>query len=205
MADKKQTREERIKALNANEKSPVRTLEALKVFSDVELDNLEAHVAKKAQEAIDKAAADEKAAADLKAAEAAKGTTTTPTDDEYLKTAPQSIKDIVASFKASEATKKEKLIGELKDVANGVYSEAELKAMGSNELERLVKLAGKGTPKQDDTSDDSILRVRDFSGRGLPRAAAARDEEEDKKDVFLNPPDPYAAGLAKMRGEQATK
>jgi len=186
------TRKEREKALAANEHSPIRTLAALTALSDKELEGLEAHVTKKADEvkaaadkkkaddeAALKAAADKKKADDEAAARAASGQNPPqpPTEEEWLKTAPPSIRTLVADAKATEAAQKERLLTALKG-AQKEYTEEELKAMDSKQLARIARLANvEATPG-----------AVDYSGRGFPRV-------NNDQDVYRNPPSGYRAAL----------
>ena len=91
--------------------------------------------------------------------------------------APEEIRTLVADKKAQDAAQKADLVATLK-AAQSEYTEDELKAMDVKALSRLVKVA----------------KV-DYSGQSFPRTAA-------ENDVYANPPDPYAAGIAKLRGEK---
>ena len=113
----------------------------------------------------------------LKAAGEAKKPAPAPTVEDYLKNAPEEIRTLVADKKAQDAAQKADLVATLK-AAQSEYTEDELKAMDVKALSRLVKVA----------------KV-DYSGQSFPRTAA-------ENDVYANPPDPYAAGIAKLRGEK---
>lgn len=89
------------------------------------------------------------------------------TEEQVLAKFP-SLKSLVDSAKAVEESKKTSLIESLK-AAQNVYSEERLKAMSVSDLEDIAKL----------------LNV-DYSARGVPRAAASKD------DVYLNPPSAYS-------------
>lgn len=191
----------RIAALMACEHNTVKDKAILEALSDQQLDALEAF--NKTRAAM---VADPKAAlADLVTAPrtAAAETTTTPTEtpaakpeeksattetapvtevseEEFLKTAPESIRQLVADRKAQDTAEKTDLVTSLKD-AQSEYSEEELQAMDLKSIRRLAAVVN--VPK------------RDFSGRGVPRDASAAKAD----DVFLNPPDPYAAALEARR------
>ena len=105
----------------------------------------------------------------LKAA-AAKMTVEEYEEAEYLKTAPQSVRTLVANEKARNATRKTELVNVLKTA--GALTEDQLKAKSLEDLETLAKFA-----KVDEV---------DFSGRGLAGG---------EKDVFANPPNGYAIAL----------
>jgi hypothetical protein len=86
-------------------------------------------------------------------------------EEKFLASAPPSIKRIVALSKAAEARQREGLLKALQSTtAKTVYTEAELKAMSTEQLEKLHMALGGA-------------QVIDNSGRGLPRAAAADDED----------------------------
>lgn len=98
-------------------------------------------------------------------------------EEDFLKNAPQSIRDLVDRHKKAETAKREVLIGTLKS-AQSVYSESEMQTMSLEDLEKLSKL----------------ISPADFSGFGFPRVASDR-----KDDVYANPPDPYAEGLKRLQ------
>lgn len=98
-------------------------------------------------------------------------------EDEWLKTAPKSLQAMVASKREADATRKDVLVSSLK-AASSRLSEEQLKAKSLEDLEVLAAFAKVDEP------------AADFSGRGMPRAAS------DAKDVYLNPPDPYALAIA---------
>lgn len=187
------TRTERITALLKSEHNPLKDQKALEAASDDALKTLETHVE---NAATLKAAADKKkeekkdehAQTPLEirtaAAKALNMTLEQYDEAEYLKNAPESIRTLVADKKAQDAERHKELIATLKTAADGSFTEDELKAMSLSELEKLARFA-------------KVERV-DFSGRGMPRAAQSID------DVYAKPPDPYAAGVAKMRGEKTT-
>ncbi len=97
-------------------------------------------------------------------------------EEEYLKTAPKSIKDLVARDKAQRAERKTALVSVL-TTAQTEYSEAELNEMEVDDLERMARVA------------QAPVDQPNFSGRGVPRSAAAEE------DVYAMPPDPYQAAL----------
>lgn len=72
------------------------------------------------------------------------------------------------------------------------YTEAQLNAMPTSQLESLVMLAG--IPAAAEST------VVDFSGR-VPRAAADKSNAAD--DPYANPPDPYAAPLKALQDARA--
>lgn len=98
------------------------------------------------------------------------------TAEEWLQSAPEEIRSLVARQKASDAKQKADLVGALK-TAQDAYSEADLTAMPVNELTKLAKAVKVDAP--------------DFSGRGLPRTA--------ETDVFSNPPNGYALVIAAQK------
>ena len=98
-------------------------------------------------------------------------------EEEFLQTAPESVKAIVADHKAAQVKAKTALVGQLKS-AQAEFNEAELNSMSVTELSRMARLV-------------QIEPEADFSGRGVVRAAASSEA-----DVFSNPPDGYALALA---------
>lgn len=111
-----------------------------------------------------------------------------PTEEEWLKAAPASIRDLIERQRKQDEEKKNSLVDVLK-AAQAEYTEEELKAMEVTQLERMSR----------------VLKIEsqpvDFSGRELPRPRAAA--ADDKNDVYRNPPDPYAKALEKIRAASA--
>lgn len=136
---------------------------------------------KAAQDKIDaelKAAQEKatKAEADLKVAQAAQIPAEELTE----------LRSLAAAKKASDATIKADLVGKLKTAAKDVFSEEELNAKSIVELTKLATLTGV-----------NVEEKPSFEGRAVPRTAGGAD------DVYANPPDPYAPGLAAMRAAAA--
>ncbi|MCR4301806.1 MAG: hypothetical protein NUV51_09365 [Sulfuricaulis sp.] len=156
-------------------------VKALEGFDEARLDAFvaEGEGRKKLNDDL-KAAADAKTAAETKAAEAeAKlkaAAEHVPTEDEYLKSAPVSIRTLVEERKAQDAATKTALVAQLKSAS--VLTEEQLNAKPLDELRTLAAFAKVETP--------------DFSGRGVPMP---RNAGED----FV-PPDPYEKGLKALRG-----
>ena len=131
----------------------------------------------------------DKTAVDLKAAQdnltAAQTTVTelkaaaekTPSEDEFLAKAPESIRTLVAEKKAQDAKQKSDLVEQLKTAASGVYTEDELNAMSIDQLTKTAQLAKIETP--------------DYSGRALPLAPRTASDAST-----YTPPDPWAASIA---------
>jgi hypothetical protein len=184
-------RKDREKALSANEHSPIRTLAALAALSDKELEGLEAHVTKKADEkkaadeaaaraAAEKAAADKKKADDEAAARAAAASGATMTAEQWYSLAPPEVRALVDDAKQREEAEKTRLFTVLKD-SQKEYTEAELKAMSTRELTRVARLLG---------VDQPTAAAADYSGRGLPYSGS-----DPKNDVYRNPPNGYRMAL----------
>ena len=119
-------------------------------------------------------------AAKMRAATAAGMTVEEYEEAVFLRTAPDSIRTLVEEKKASDGKERTTLITGL-EAAQDVYTKKELQQRDLPELRKLAKMIGVGQP------------TIDYSGRGVARSA-------EEKDVFSNPPDPYAAGIAKRRG-----
>lgn len=92
------------------------------------------------------------------------------TKDEMLAAMPE-VKALVDNAKAAEEARKTELVASLK-TAQDVHSEEELTAMTLKQLEDIGKLVK--------------IEPVDYSGRPAPRVL------RDAKDVYSNPPDPYA-------------
>jgi hypothetical protein len=100
------------------------------------------------------------------------------TEEQFLASAPESIRSLIADKKAQDEATKTALVASLK-AAQSEYTEDELSAMDIKSLERLSKVA-----KVDDAAPVN------FIGRGVPRTAADANT--------YAPPDPYKAGLATL-------
>jgi len=100
---------------------------------------------------------------------------------EYLKTAPPSVRALVERQKTRDAVHKNALVAQLKTAASNIFTEDELKAKPIDELEKLAKMAKLDVPEAD----------VDYSGRGVPRAAAETPN--------YDPPDPYAEGIKALQ------
>lgn len=151
---------ERITALISNPATPWDAADQayLEGLSDERLTALEANAAAQAAPK-----ADEKAEEKTVERVAEEKVETKPlTEEEYLATAPDSIKQIVSDYKAAQARRKQELVGSLK-TAQAEYTEAELGAMDVPQLERLARVAKAAEPAVDN------------SGRGLPRAASEKE------------------------------
>lgn len=121
-----------------------------------------------------------KRAAAMKAAQAAGLTIEEYEEQEYLKTAPASIRAMAAEHKARTAERKATLVKALK---GGKLTDKQLEAKPLEELETLASYAGVETEE-----------TADYSGRGLPRTL-----EDGSKDVFASPPNGYDIAIEKMR------
>jgi hypothetical protein len=66
------------------------------------------------------------------------------TEEDWMKIAPQSLRDAVKRQQAADSARQTELLAALKD--NGVYTEEELKEMSLETLERTDKLAAKNKP-----------------------------------------------------------
>jgi hypothetical protein len=140
------TKGERIKALVENPRSPfveddVVFLEGLE---DCRLTSLEAHAAEPEASVEPEKSEDKDAQVQIEALqkqlEALKTASAKPrTEEEYLSDAPDSVKQIVTSYKMAQAARRAELVGKLK-TAQSVYSEAELSALESEHLEKLAKI-----------------------------------------------------------------
>jgi hypothetical protein len=84
------------------------------------------------------------------------------TEEEWLKVAPQNLQDIITEHRASEEKKHTDLVASLKEKQE-VYSEDELKAMSTVELEKVEKLISKEEPT------DASGKDKKFDGKPLPR------------------------------------
>lgn len=137
--------------------------------------------------AAEKKAADEKAAADKLAAEkaaAAKPAAKPVTTEEYVASAPPEVREVLSEGMRAAKARKDGLIAAIKGAAKNPFSDEQLQAKSVQELEQLAQLAS--IESNTVTHDGRV----DFSGIGIPRAAA-----DKKDDVYSNPPDGYALAL----------
>jgi hypothetical protein len=171
-------RKERIAALAAHAHNPVKSLKMLEAATDEELGSLEqaAEAAKtSAAAATEAAAAATKADTDLKAAQARITVLEAPkSEEEFLKSAPKSLRDMLNAAKAQTEAEHTALVDSLK-TAQASFNEDELKAMDVPQLQKIAGLLKVETP------------VADFSGKGLPRAASSAQGLE-----AFAAPDPWA-------------
>jgi hypothetical protein len=107
-------------------------------------------------------------------------------EEEWLGSAPASIRDMVARHKAADARQKADLVGRLK-TAQKVYTEAQLKTKSVEQLQEIAALVKVEVP------------TTDFSGQAGPRAA------EGSGDDYLSqpPPDGYRIALDKRAAAAA--
>jgi hypothetical protein len=165
-------RKQRIAALAANPHSTVKSVKALELLTDEELDAAEKATKEAAEGTTDLKAAQSRITALEAAAEALK------TEEGFLAAAPQSVRDIVNGTKAVTAARVDTLVGQLK-VAQSAFTEEELKAKPIAELEKLATIS-------------KIEAPADYSGRGFPRFA-------QESSASFAPPDPYAEGLKALQ------
>lgn len=179
-------RSARIAALVANPHSPVKSLKMLEAASDEELAQLEtsAGALKAAAEATAPVpATTSAAAAPVPAAATAAPPASTPaptaaatveTEDEVLARFP-GIKAAVESHRAAQTAQQTALVTTIR-AAGQAFTEDELRAMSIEQLTKLATFAKVDVPKID------------YSGRGVPRSAAAAADSL----ASYAPPDPYA-------------
>jgi hypothetical protein len=138
----------RVKALIESPHNPFTADDAtyLESVPDARLDTLETTDKTAVKAAADKTEADRKAkeAADLAAAAANKELT----EDEFLQRAPQSIKSAMSRLQKADAAHKDGVIKTLVG-AQKEYTEAELKDMPIEALERMAKMCKAAVPEVD--------------------------------------------------------
>lgn len=183
--DADMTRADRIAALIKHEHNPIKDQKALEANTDEGLRLLEVHCENAAtlKAASDKLAA-EKAASDKKAADAEAALKAASekqlTEEEFLKTAPESIRTLVTDKKVQDEAQKKSLVGQLK-AASTVLTEEQLNAKTLDELKILAQFAKIAEP------------AADYSGRG---AAVPRNAGDV---VDYTPPDSYAPGIKALQ------
>lgn len=176
----KEQRSETITGLCADKHSGFTTADSkmLEAASDERLEQFRvAAAARKTEvEAKEKKEPEPKAAAAATASVATTVELKTLSEEDFMKIAPDSIKTLIAEKKEQDTATKADLVSKLK-AAQSEYSESELAAMDLKSLQRFARVAGVDTPPAT------------FEGRGMPRDLAT------DKDVYRNPPDPYAPAL----------
>ena len=195
-------RGELIKKLANCQYNPIRDPKALEAFTDEGLEALDAHCGEQAetftalQEELEDVkeelrtaqAATTESEKKLRSAEsdlrAAKRKPATMTEEEWLASAPPSIKTLVEKHKKDEADRKDDLVEILK-TAQDAYNEEELKTLELSALEKLAKIAKVDSPAIDFSAARSLT--------------SRKTKEEQEKDVYLNPPDPYQKALEDRR------
>lgn len=176
---------DRIQALmaNADLQGAFKDQPFLEGLSDERLAALEGSCGPKkktdAEMAEEKAAAD-KATADEATAKAAAAAPKDLTETEILAKYP-GIGAIVAAHRVAELAKRTEIISGLA-ASQDAYTEAELTAMPTEQLEKVAKLA-----------KVEVAAPASYAMAGVPRAAAA---------AITDVPDPWAAGLAVMAGRK---
>lgn len=155
-------KKDRIKAIIASGKTcfkeaDITTLEAL---PDERIDELEAHIKEDPEE---KPELDPKIKAIVDAAEIEAKKTAEQKREEFLKANPD-ISDVVTEHKAAMAKKRTGLIDSLK-TAQKVYSEAELAALPTAQLEKLVALV---PMKREANFEGQVPRQADGSPETVP-------------------------------------
>jgi hypothetical protein len=137
-------KQERVKALIASPKSPFTACDQtmLEAASEERLVALEQHVKSLAEAEQQNAELGQRVtAAEAKVAEFAAAAAKPKTDDEWLASAPASVRALVDGAKAQEAARKAELVGALK-TAQSEFNEEELNGMSVKELERISRVAG---------------------------------------------------------------
>lgn len=166
------TKTARAKALIENARSPFVAADQtyLEGLTDERLTELETHAAEPQPAAPAAATTEQPAAAPAQpeaqpAPAAAAAEPKELSEAEWLKTAPPSVRALVEDAKAKDAATRTALVASLKD-AQEQYTEAELNAMSTSELEKLDGLVSAlaGTDK-----------AADYSGRAWPRSASANE------------------------------
>lgn len=105
------------------------------------------------------------------------------TEDEWMKAAPESVQRVVKAAQAQEEATKKVLVASLKTACAGVFTEEQLLKKSNEELTQLAALAKVETAQVN------------FSGQGMPRALATKDDKDD-----YSAPDSYAEGIKALRG-----
>lgn len=104
-------------------------------------------------------------------------------EEEWMKTAPDSVRRTVKAAQAQEEATKKVMVASLKTACAGVFTEEQLSAKSNEELTQLAALAKVETAQVN------------FGGQGMPRALATKDDKDD-----YSAPDSYAEGIKALRG-----
>ena len=108
-------------------------------------------------------------------------------EEDFLRTAPKSVRDMVAAAKKADADKRAGLMTSLK--ANQTeFTEAELNGMTTEQLERFDRMLSAAVTTDDENAAPAAV---DFSARAPHRAASSQKSEA---------PNGYAIALAKQKG-----
>jgi hypothetical protein len=160
-------KQDRIKAIIASGKTCFKDsdLEVLEALPDERIDELEAHI----EEDPEKPELDPKIKAIVDAAEIEAKKTSEQKREEFLKANPD-INDVV-EHKAATAKKRTGLIDSLK-TAQKVYSEAELAALPTAQLEKLVVLT---TPASKPNFEGRVPRAAEGNPEAIPAPPSMRD------------------------------
>lgn len=102
-----------------------------------------------------------------------------PTDEEYIEALPENLRNAFRRMQAQETERRTEVIALLKH-AQDEYTLEQLRAKPTTELESLMRVLGLDKSRPN------------YSGRGIP----IRPE-----DYPAEPPDPYKAGLEKLRAK----
>lgn len=188
MADKA-TRAEQIAALVSDRYSGFNESDQamLETASDSRLDEFRAAAARRQTEERERTKVDTdltNVSARLKIAEdRLRAAQESPSEEEWLSRAPESIKAVIEEYRTAQAAQRADIIGQLKDL--GQNTEAELKEMKTEQLLQLASYAR--------------VQVPDYSGRGLPQS---RNAAANKNDIrTFEAPDPYAAGIKALQSK----
>ena len=162
-------KQDRIKAIIASGKTCFKDsdLEVLEALSDERIDELEAHIEEDPEK---KPELDPKIKAIVDAAEVEAKKTSEQKREEFLKANPD-INDVVVEHKAATAKKRTDLIDSLK-TAQKVYSEAELAALPTEQLQKLVVLT---TPASKPNFEGRVPRAAEGNPEAIPAPPSMRD------------------------------
>ena len=107
------------------------------------------------------------------------------TEEEWLATAPETIRDMVIGYQAEDARRRSELVLAI-SASQDEYTKEQLSSMKTMELNRLGKALG-------------LHKRFDYSGRGMPRP-----EHAAFAGAIPEPPEPYTIALEKRAKEGTT-
>lgn len=109
-------------------------------------------------------------------------------EEKWLKNAPTRIKGIVRNAMRLEDEQREQLIETITTNSNNRYTEEQLTAMETDDLENLAALAGPAANSYEDEDEEVKPRRRpNYLGAGVPSGGATHNRRFSDEDVLVPP------------------